>query len=200
MTERRSWIQEIFGGAIGGFSASLWRDLAKGEAKELGGTLATKIQQLIKQNPRVELLYVLLALEPEDAEKLWKRHLDAIREGTENDFIVALGNALPKNVDNTVDIERAKRIFSQLAKMEEAQFCQVIEELNHDPIAQKLRHWLKHGKNIAEAIVLTMAYTSGVAVRHMEKIDNKAAELAVKINERVDNPSRFGRIARRLIR
>lgn len=195
-----SWLKEVIGGIIGGFSAGLLRDFARGEAKELGGVLADKVKQMIKLNPRVELLYILLALEPEDAATLWKRHLVAIQEGTENDFIVALGNALPKNPDGTTNTERAKRIFTQLSKMEEAQFAQIIEELNHDPITQKLRHWLKHGKNIAEAIALTMAHTSGVAVRHMEKINNEAAELAAKIDKKVQNPSKFGRIANKLFR
>lgn len=169
------------------------RDFIRGEAKDAGGLFAERIRKVIKENPRADLLYILLTLDSDEASKLWARHGEAIREGVENKFVLALGQVIPRTPDGKIDTDRAKKIFEELAKMDENLFCQTLEELDHDPIAQKIRHWLIHGKGFAEALAETMGETCG-------QLSANAEDAALRINEGTNNPGWFGRVARKLIR
>jgi len=174
------------------------KGLAKGFGDKARDTLHKKIDDLIKDNPRADLLYVLLSLDPADAEKLWHRHLSANRSGlagAENDFVSVLGQALPRDAQGKIDMERAKQVFSQIAQMDDDKFCQVMEELKHDPIAQHIRHWLKHGESLAEALVEGVAYSAGVVTRWGEQINQRAEQRAQQMNK-----TSFGRLAKWLIK
>jgi hypothetical protein len=196
-----NWLKEIFSGTIGATGAITIREIIAALGKKGHEIVIKKIEDLIKDNPRADLLYILLAMDPADATTLWQRHLGAIASGTENAFARILGQALPRDKDGKIDIERAKKIFSQIAQMDEARFCQVMEELNHDPIAQHIRHWLKYGANFSEALLEGIAYGAGVATRWGQQIDQRAEQLADEITEGTQdrrNASWFSRLASRL--
>ncbi|KKS66284.1 MAG: hypothetical protein UV36_C0030G0001, partial [Parcubacteria group bacterium GW2011_GWC2_42_6] len=150
-----SGLKGLIGDTLGATIGISIRDFMAGLWNKGREHVEKRIEDLIKDNPRADLLYVLLALDPNDAAKLWQRHAAAVAAGKENSFTRILGQALPRNKEGQVDEERAKKVFSELAKMDEPQFYQVMEELNHDPIAQAIRHVIIiHGKDMAEAILL----------------------------------------------
>ncbi|MDD5590299.1 MAG: hypothetical protein PHQ47_03985, partial [Candidatus Portnoybacteria bacterium] len=119
----KSWFRETFQTVLGVFGG--W-EFVKGILKTQTGNAADlvkdKVIQVIKDNPRVDLLYVLLSLPAKESKKLWERHRVAMREGKENDFVVELGHVIPKNEKGEIDMERAKRIFKQLANTDERLF------------------------------------------------------------------------------
>lgn len=164
VSEIYDWVKRDVMGAVVGGSI---RDIFRHETRETGSVLAGRLKKTIEDNPRAELLYVLLSLEPKDAKVFWQRHMGAIRSGipgAENDFVRILGRALPKDPSGKLDMEnmeRAKKVYTQIARMDEAEFCQVMEELNHDPIAQYIKFWLKKGKGLAEAIWLAGVEAAG---------------------------------------
>ena len=100
MAIRESFLSELLATFFGEFGGKMLQETIKGEIKSGAGFFGNHLNNLIKQNPRAQLLSVLLRLEPEDMEKFWKHHSEAM-EGriptwSENSLTVVLGNALPR--------------------------------------------------------------------------------------------------------
>lgn len=196
----KTWIRELFRETIASSIGGGIREfLSKGPQMA-----SERIEKLIKENPRAGLLQAIMLLakdEPELADKFWARHLGAIETGTENSFVRALGDALPRDKDGRIDVEKGREFLKQIFQMDEAKFCQVLEEMSHDPIAQHFRRWVREGRSFAEALLEAIAYTSGVAARKGEDIDAWAEQKAQQINQRVvDNPGWYGRLAKTIFR
>jgi len=182
---------------MGATAAITIREIIAGLGKKNHEMVVKKINDLIKNNPRADLLYVLLAMDPTDANTLWQRHLGAIATGTENAFVRILGQVLPRDKDGKVDLERARVIFSQIAQMDKVRFSQILTEMNNDTTAQHVRHWLKQGESLAEAL----AYGAGVVARKYEELDQKAEGLAERLKQSTERRRRaswFSRLASRL--
>lgn len=171
--EFRSLVRETIAATVGG---GIRDALTKG--REI---LIERVEKILKENPRFDLLMVLLVLKPGDAATLWKRHYAAMCAGKENDFVITIAQALPRK-DGKLDLDRAKIIFTQLARMDEASFNQVLEELRHDPFAQHLRHWLSHGRSFANAIVGAAGQTLGFLYEKSRQLDQRAEQAADEIN------------------
>ena len=191
-----NWIKDLVSDTFGATIGITIRDFLGGLGKKGHEMAVKKIEDLLKDNPRTDLLHVLLAMDPADSTILWQRHLEAIATGTENTFARILGQALPRNAQGQIDMERAKEILTQIAQMDAERFSQIIEELNHDPIAQHIKHYLKHGVSFAEALLEIAAYSSGVVTRWGKQISQQANCKADEMNNR----TRFGQLARRLIK
>ncbi len=106
-----------------------------------------------------------------------------------------MAQALPRNKEGEIDFERAKDIYTQILKMKPERFWEIYEELKHDPIAQRVKHWLEHGKDFAEALLEAIAYSAGVVARWGEQINQRAEQEAQQMNQ-----TRFGRLANWLIK
>jgi len=124
------------------------------------------LKKIHTTDPRADLLYVILLLDEVDAAQLWKHHRKAMDEGLENDFVQNLAKALDaiRKGDGSFNEDLAKRIYTLLAQMDEPTFNQALEELRNDAIVQKLKHWLKHGKNFADLVAGILACGAGIAV------------------------------------
>jgi hypothetical protein len=193
MAIRESFLSELLATFFGEFGGKMLQETIKGEIKSGAGFFGNHLNNLIKQNPRAQLLSVLLRLEPEDMEKFWKHHSEAM-EGriptwSENSLTVVLGNALPRKADGTVDMTSAKETMKQLLAMDETEFHQTLEVLRHDPIAQQIRLAIRCNQAFAEAVIIRLAEYWGYA-------DEKATQLAQKLNTRDQFPSRPGRLAK----
>lgn len=194
------WFQDFFKLAAGEAGGKLLTDVLRGGVKDGVGVVAECIRRVAKDNPRSELLQVLLlALKPEEAETLWKYHQEAFKEGRENDFIVNLGHALPKEKDGSLDLERAKKIFSQLTEMDEAKFQQVLELLKHDPFQQIIRHYSQKGRNGVEAALLGIAYIIGIGARCSQERVQRLTWQMRRTNQRLEN-NWFFQLANRIFR
>lgn len=184
----KKWLQEVWTLIIGEFGGKMLRDVFRGELKEGAGVIAERIRSVIKENPRVELLFSLLTQEPEDFEKFRKHYREAIEgriEGwSENAFVAALGQALPKKPDGTIDFERAKAVIKQLVNMKEEEFHQILELLKHDPISQHVRKYLKEGRNSAEAIIIASAEQWGALNRKADEAADALKNISTNIRAR----------------
>jgi len=153
-------------------------DFLKGAAKGFGGkalgkvgdTAIKRVEDLININPRADLLYVLLTLDEKEAEIFWDKYdKRATDEGFEDTFIKTIAQALPRDKDGKIDFERAKSVYTQILQMDPERFWQIYEELKHDPIAQRARHWLQHGKNFGEALLLGLAEAAGIVSKELQE-------------------------------
>jgi hypothetical protein len=168
------------------------RDFIFGIGKKAKDLTEKQIDKMIETSPRVNLLYVLLALKnsnPEAAKALWQRRRQAKAEGKENELVALLGEAIPKK-DGFLDEEKARVIFTQLGEMNEEEFKDAWDELNNDPIAEKIRYYLGQGKNFAEATALAIAHFSGIVILELDELDAQAEQKAEEMKRKP-----FGRIA-----
>lgn len=178
--------REILRLVVGEAGGKMLRDLLRGEAKEGAGVIAERVRTLIQKNPRADLLFVLLSLEPEERENLMAAHKQALAEGNENQFVLALGEALPRTAEGKVDEERAKQILRELNKLSPVELAQALEFLKHDPIAQWIRYWiLGQGREAIISALEIGAFVVGVAwqkvpernqvVQTLQRADQKTA-------------------------
>lgn len=152
----------------------------RGEAKE-AGVVAERIRTLIEKNPRADLLFLLLTMEPEERDAIWAEHKKTLAEGTENLFVTALGEALPRK-DGKVDEERAKRILKAINELGPDDLRQALEFLKHDPIAQWIRYWiLGKGKKIILSAAELAAFIAGAATPVAKRVWERRAEIDQKV-------------------
>jgi hypothetical protein len=180
------WLSEIFSGTMGATAALTIRELIASLGKKSHEIVVEKINDLIKNNPRAELLEVLLTLDEQEAKNFWDNYdQKASDEGFEDTFIKVFAEPLKticKNKDGETDLAKAHKIYTQILQMGPECFWKVYEELKHDPIAQRVKHWQHHGASFAEAILEGLAYGAGVAVRTANKLNQRAAQADVEIN------------------
>lgn len=155
------WMQDVFTLVVGEAGGKILRDLIRGELKEGAGVIAERVRVLVKENPRADLLYVLLALDPPQAATLWQRYRAVKGTAAENAFVVTIAQAIPRKADQTLDLERAKAVYGAIAEMDPAAFDDVVEMLRHDPIAQQVRSFLEKGQDFGEAVLHAAAYAAG---------------------------------------
>ena len=178
------WLRDVVNQVIGEAGGKMLRDMLSGQAGAFGTIAMERIRSYVQLNPRADLLYVLLSLDPSDSEKLWRRHREALKNHTENRLVIALGQALPRKRDGTQDEERASPTLSIIAQMDEEQFHQIIEELTHDPIAQKIRYFLHQGLGVLKATLSTVIDFIAVVHEFDDVIEARARELRLTLHER----------------
>jgi len=144
--------------------------------------LSQKIEKLQRKNPRAQVLWVLLEIkktDPATYDRLLDRYNQLLAEGScENELVVALGDAIPRNEKGEIEWLQAQKYFTQLAEMPVEEFHQLLLGLmKPDTLAQK-------------------------AGRAWKRADQLAAELAQKIEEDDQRRCRrwFSRLARRVIK
>lgn len=167
--EIKDWVKkDVMGSVVGQFGASSLRELFKKEAGEAGGAVGERIRRLVRENPRAELLYVMLTLDEEEAKKFWDNYCQkANDEGFEDTFIKTIAQALPRNKEGGIDFEKAKSIYTQILQMSPERFWKIYNELKHDPIAQRVKHWMQHGREFAEALVGAISFSAGKAAKFL---------------------------------
>lgn len=189
-----NWFKELMRDTAGAAVGMSIKDFIAGIGKKGHEEMGKYIEKLVRENPRADLLAALFEIDRDEMFQILDRLGESAREGKEDSDVRALASAIPRKKDGEMDIERAKRLYSEIAEMTPQRVKQVIELLHHDPVAQRVKHWLKHGKVFAEAIVEAVAYSAGVVTRWGEQINQRAEQKAQKMNQ-----TRFGRLARRLI-
>lgn len=186
------------------------KNTVKDGAKEAGDVLKKKITEELIEEKRGEMLGFLRSLAANDL-KASKTLLDrqVARQGCEprnykdknginqpylpgdeNTFVKLL-TKLYMALDEPDEQNTRVQVFVWLGNLEDEEFDSRLEFLNHDVVLQYAKLLL------AKARVLIDQFSSSSVYK---QIDQKAAGLATIIDEKVQNPSWFGRLANRLIR
>lgn len=173
------WLKEVFTLVVGEAGGKFLRDLLAGELREGAKVIAERIKTVIKENPRADLFFAFLEMDPQDAASIWQEYRKVRGTAQENSFAVTLGQALRRNPDGTIDVDRAKNVMSRIAAMDEAEFSDAMEFLKHDPIAAHMRDVLKKGRGAVEAVIAGVAYAAGRA-------DHKAVEWKAELQPTAD--------------
>lgn len=154
-------IMETIGGHIVG--SKIANDLFNQGTK----ILSQRIEALEKDNPRAEVLWILLALKQVNQNAyntlLDLHHRQVLSGWGENEFVAALGHAIPRTKDGRIDWLRAQCIYTQISAMGPEEFYQFLELMTHDPVAQRLKggwRWLNQ-----QATELTQAIQQDTETR-----------------------------------
>lgn len=195
----RSSAQDIFWGTI---IVSL-KELFEKTGKKLPEDVTEYFKKLVRDNPRGELVRVIFQMDKKLIFNFLDRLTEASKQGHQDPDVKALASLLPRTADGKLDIDTAKAIFSEVAKLNPKRFRQVVEILHHNPIEEKLLHWLSHGKTFGEALIYAFGEFAGLAhnglgavARAAEGVNQGAAQTAQEINDWRER-SEFCRVNRR---
>lgn len=173
----RNFMTMVFGEAGG----TLLRDLIRGQIQGGASVLGERLRELVKMNPRHDLVLVLLTMDPQDRENLMEVYQEYLRQGRENRFVRELGEALPRTPDGKVDEERARRILKELNNVPMDELKMFLEFLNHDPIAEWFRYWvLGKGKEVA---IQAAEFVSELAALGIHFVQDKTPKAAKSIDQ-----------------
>lgn len=156
-------------------------DIAKQATGEAIGKMATSVEErteerLFDGKPRGRLLAILSKMDDKDTENLWRHHREALEDDdptTEDRFIYNLTKLLGEG--RGAD-ERCGDVLKWLNGLEDDQFEQAIELLEHDAVAQVLQKIKLHTWETVRDILIKAA---GVA----EKAVNEVANTIGKVKE-----------------
>ncbi len=175
--------REIIRLVIGEAGGKMLQELLRSGGAEGAKIVAERVHTLITKNPRTDLLFALIGMEPGQWDKIKALHKRKLAEGTENLFVLALGEALPRTADGKVDTEAAQRILGQLNALTETDLEQMVEFLSHDPIAQWFRYYvLGKGRGAVVAMGESVAELAG---RALGELDRLAAGDLPQLQERI---------------
>lgn len=164
--------------------------------KNHGGPMAKeKIQEILKDNPRADLVRVLLTISKKDADKVWENIGAAKRGGWwENDVIVLLGHLIPRKEGGAIDEDRAKKLYKDISALGDKEFFRMLEALQHNPFSQKIKEYWERGKDVLEAVVEVAALYAG-------KTDGSLENWAARKQQEIETKKKtgwFNRLASRM--
>jgi hypothetical protein len=185
---------------IAGLMASIM-DAAKGAVKDgvkkAGDAVFTKISKEMEEEYRVRLLTFireLAIIDPWASAQFIRRHEDrqfcrprtygnhkSYVSNDENKYVMLLSK-LYIGLDEPEEQNARVQIFKWLGNIPDEEFDSRIEFLNHDMVIQYATRLLKKAGTL------------------LNNIDQKAGQWAQSVNHHTQNPSRFGKIAKRLFR
>lgn len=163
---------QVFEEAIAREAVEAGRTVLRGATGKAG----ERMTERLFQDRRGHLLTIWAEMGPEKTANLWRRHREAMASDTENRFVELLskvisgpvpekkegggeqakgkgrGGKAPAAPGVKPDV-RAKAVFEWLNSLEDAEFEQALELLNHDIIAQAIRRIrLKVGDKIEQVL------------------------------------------------
>ena len=185
------------------------KEALKDGAKKAGEVATDKILKKFEERRDEMLAFIrgLSAIDPYASATLLRRHEErnfcqkrsysdeCYKPGDENEFVELLTKlyvALDEPDERNIRIQ----VFKWLGNIPDKEFDARLEFLKHDVVLQWLKKFLGYAKQAINKFYSTNVENLGL----YQELDRKAAQLAQRINQRVQNPSRFGRIAKRLIR
>lgn len=187
------------------------RDAVKDGVKKVGDATITKITKEMEEEYRDRLfafIRSLATIDPYASAQLIRRHEDRqycrprrygshdpYVYGDENKFVKLLSK-LYIGLDEPDEQNARVQIFIWLGHLSNKEFDSRLEFLNHDVVVQYIKRALGVVKGTINQLYSTDRQHPGL----YQQVDRRANKWAKTVNKRTQNPSRFGRIARRLIR
>jgi hypothetical protein len=132
----KNFFKEILTTTLGDLKDGLLKDLLQGKKKLSETLLLERLGDVLKEDFKVDVIRVIMALDQKDAETLWERHKQAEAAGTSGEFLRALANLIPRTADGAIDGDTAKIIFTQLSQVNEPLFSTIIGMSNKAAIPQ----------------------------------------------------------------
>lgn len=167
-------------------------DIATGAAGEALGKVATSgvertEQRLFEGKPRGRLLTLLSEMPDGDTENLWRHHQEVLEDDdpmAEDRFIHNLIKLLGEGEGAD---DRCKKVLKYLNGLEDDQFKQAIELLEHDAVAQILQKIKLHGWETVRDILIKVAEAAEEAFDKANEVVSKLDDGAEKLADRLEN-------------
>lgn len=114
--------------------------------RQAGGMTTEGIKKMLQNNSRIDLLRVMIRLDPDKFKNMWDLYKDNVESFWENEFVANLGEGLVRD-GGKLDVEESKKVYEFFTSLSPEDQAVMLELLKHDPIMGKLRHLLDKGKD-----------------------------------------------------
>lgn len=181
-------IRQEFAGQL---LAQLTRDAIVGPITGYARSLAEQLGQGITQSPELDVLYILVQLDPNDREAIWKEYQQALANGYDDIYASNLASLL-KRKDGEIDTPQAKEFLAQYARLEPGRRAEMIEFVRRNSLLQKVNAHLASGLSMLESISHAAAESLGGGSRVINdwarKKKEKLEPTRVRLQEQADMP------------